>query len=119
MTHHVVCRACTYERLENTVAEATRKARIHARLTAHDVDYGHVDGERSTSRGEEFTVKFTDAESDRRRVTFEPRRNDEYLRRVEVRRGCSWRPVGVEAVSGVVVRRERSVGEVVEVDDGR
>ena len=79
MTHHVVCRACTYKRLEGTVAEAARKARIHTRLTTHDVDH----------------------------------------RRVEVRRGCSWRPVGVEAVSGVVVTRERSVGEVVEVDDGR
>ena len=110
MTTHVVCRNCTYERLEDTTTEAERKAQIHKRLTAHDVDCGRVDGERFTPWGEQLTVEFTDVDGERRRVTLEPRRDGDYLRRVEVRRGCSWRPVGVEAISGVVVTRERPIG---------
>ena len=109
MTIHVVCRNCRYERLEDTTAEAEHKAQIHKRLTAHDVDYGHVDGERSTPWDEQLTIEFTDVDGERRRVTLEPRGGGDYLRRVEVRRGCSWRPVGVEAVSGVVVTRERPI----------
>ena len=117
MTVHVVCRNCTYERLEETETKAEHKAQIHERLTAHDVDYGRVDGERSTPWGEQLTVEFTDRDGERRRVTFESHGGGEHLRRVEVRQGCSWRPVGVEIVSGVVVTRERAVGKIV-VDDG-
>ena len=67
---------------------------------------------------ERLTVEYT-AAGERRRVTYAPTA-DEWLRRVEVRRGCSWRTEGIEPVSGVVVSREQPVGAIVEeVDDGR
>lgn len=50
-----------------------------------------------------FTIEYTeDATGDRRRVRYESRDDGGMDRVEEVRRGCDWRPLGREPVTGVV-----------------
>jgi len=60
------------------------------------------------------TIEYT-ADGERYRVTFEvsggPDRG--WVRREEVRRGCSWRPVGIEPISMPVVDVEDAAGRPV------
>lgn len=40
--HHVVCRECSFERLEEYKRDAIREAALHSEADGHDTEYAEV-----------------------------------------------------------------------------
>ena len=54
-----------------------------------------------------IAIEYTTATNNRHRVVYETAENGNWERTAYARRGCEWRPVGTETVSGLRVDDDR------------